>query len=130
MKDKEIKRIIWEPFVSAAILKLNVVTHFFPKSNIHLLCHAPRDWHCCDPPRMGAGNHRWKAHYQVSTPLDKRCKNNKKETEEHPAIFSTWQQKLQAAKKQSPYHLTTRLRFSTKRAKTTNNSNYLRASSL
>jgi hypothetical protein len=60
--------------VAVAILKLNVVTYFFPKSNIHLLCHTPKDWECCDPPRMGAGNHGWKAHYKVSTPLDKRCK--------------------------------------------------------
>jgi hypothetical protein len=30
--------------------------------------------------------------------LTKDAKHNKQETKEHPVIFSTWQQKLQAAK--------------------------------
>jgi hypothetical protein len=50
---------------------------------------------------------------------------------EHPAIFSTWQEKLQAAKTANSIPLDNQTAFfSTKHAKTTNNSNYLRASSL
>jgi hypothetical protein len=54
---QESKILLENGFVTAAIFESDAVTNFLPYCNIHLLRNTPRDRHCSDPPRLGAGNH-------------------------------------------------------------------------